>query len=164
MKSRSKRILLMSIGLLISVFSMWQIFRDTPLDELLAALSKPNYLWLVPNMLFVMGSMFQRAYRWKYMLAPIKKVRYPNLLAATCIGFMANNILPLRLGEYARAHSLSHQDEDVSKSSALATIFIERMVFDLFALLLIFGVVLYISPLAFDDRLQLGPTRPLPRR
>jgi uncharacterized protein (TIRG00374 family) len=156
MSSRSKRLLLIFIGLVISVVSLWQIFRDTEVDELLNALAKPNYLWLIPNLVFVMGSMFQRAYRWRYMLEPIKRVNYSNLLAATCIGFMANNVLPLRLGEYARAHSLAHQDTDISKSSALATIFVERMVFDLLALLVIFGVVLYISPLAFDEPLRLG--------
>ena len=152
----SKRIILMVMGLLVSAVSLWQIFRDTPAEELWLALQRPNYWWLLPNILFVVLAMYLRAYRWRHMIAPIKIVAYSRLLAATCIGFMANNVLPFRLGEYARAYSLSRQDPDVSKSASLATIFVERMVFDLMALLLIFGVVLYISPLGFDNELQLG--------
>ncbi len=48
---------------------------------------------------------------------------------------------PLRLGEFARAYSLSSQDKDISKSASLATIFVERMVFDLVALLVIFATI-----------------------
>ncbi len=79
------------------------------------------------------------------MLAPIKQVKFKNLLAGTCVGFMANNVLPARLGEFVRAYSLSSQDKDISKSASLATIFVERMIFDLVALLLIFGSILLFS-------------------
>ncbi|HUV30262.1 MAG TPA: lysylphosphatidylglycerol synthase transmembrane domain-containing protein [Acidobacteriota bacterium] len=156
MTGRWRRVIFLLIGFTVSVVSLWQIFRDTPADELWQALEKPNYWWLVPNIFFVVLAMYQRAYRWRFMIAPIKMVSFSRLLAATCIGFMANNILPLRLGEYVRAYSLSRQDGDVSKSSSLATIFVERMVFDLVALLLIFGVVLFISPLHFDEQLRVG--------
>jgi len=60
-----------------------------------------------------------------------------QIACGTWIGFMANNVLPLRLGEFARAYSLSSQDKEISKSASLATIFVERMVFDLVALLVI---------------------------
>jgi len=156
MTIRQKKVISVALGLGISVVLLWQIFRDTPVDELVAALGKPNYWWLLPNLFFVVFAMYQRAFRWRYMVAPIKRVTFPKLLSATCIGFMANNVLPFRLGEYVRAYSLARQDNDISKSASLATIFVERMVFDLVALLMIFGVVLYISPLVFDERLKAG--------
>jgi uncharacterized protein (TIRG00374 family) len=71
------------------------------------------------------------------------------------IGFMANNVLPFRLGEFVRAYSLSSK-EQVSKSASLATIFVERLVFDLLALLAIFGMVLVISPLTVFRELKIG--------
>jgi hypothetical protein len=102
--------------------------------------------------------MYQRAERWKYMLNPIAKIKYKTLLAATCVGFMANNILPLRLGEFVRAYSLSRQDNRVTKSASLATIFVERMVFDLLALLIILAVILAIFPIKLmqDSNYKMG--------
>lgn len=145
-----------ALGLSISLFALWQIFGDTDPEELLAAIKAPNYWLLMPNVILIILAMYQRAFRWRFMLDPIKRVAFPRLLAATCIGFMANNILPLRLGEYVRADSLARQDPDVSKSSSLATIFVERMVFDLVALLGILAIVLVMTPLHFDENLKVG--------
>jgi uncharacterized protein (TIRG00374 family) len=54
------------------------------------------------------------------------------------IGFMANNVLPMRLGEIVRAYSLG-MSAGVSKSTAFATIVVERA-FDLLAILLFLGL------------------------
>jgi uncharacterized protein (TIRG00374 family) len=56
------------------------------------------------------------------------------------IGYMANNVLPARLGEFVRAYVLSRK-EGVRKSTTLATIFIER-IFDGLSLLFILGALL----------------------
>jgi uncharacterized protein (TIRG00374 family) len=154
--TNQKKVLYLLIGLGISVVLLWLLFRNINFTELVAALRGANYLWLIPNILFIVLTMYQRAFRWRYMIAPIKKVQFSKLLAATCIGFMANNVLPLRLGEFVRAYSLSSQDKEVTKSASLATIFVERMVFDLVALLLIFGAVLYVSHLSLDESMKYG--------
>jgi uncharacterized protein (TIRG00374 family) len=133
------------IGLSISAVLVWALFRNIDTQLLLAALKQANYWWFAPMIVFIAFTMYQRAYRWRVMLAPIKRVKFPNLLAATCIGFMANNVLPLRMGEFVRAYSLATQDKELTKSASLATIFVERMVFDLVALLVIFGGVLTFS-------------------
>jgi hypothetical protein len=144
------------IGILISVVAIWLLFRGINYDKLLIALRQANYWWILPNLFFVVFAMYQRAWRWRVMLLPVKQVAFPRLLAATCIGFMANNILPLRLGEFVRAYSLAYQDREVSKSASLATIFIERMVFDLVALLLIFGGVLAITTVRIPEEMKVG--------
>jgi uncharacterized protein (TIRG00374 family) len=82
-----------------------------------------------------------RAIRWKYLLLPRKRIAFPSLFSATMIGFMANNLLPARMGEFVRAYIISRK-ESVSGSSAMATIIIERL-FDGFALLTILLVVFY---------------------
>jgi len=151
-----KRIVYLLIGLGISMLLLWLLFHNINFAELGAALRGANYLWLIPNIILIFVTMYQRAFRWRYMLAPIKNVEFSKLLAATWIGFMANNVLPLRLGEFVRAYSLASQDKKVTKSASLATIFVERMVFDLIALLLIFGVVLYVSHLSLDESMKYG--------
>ena len=141
----TKKVTYFVLGVIISIVLLWFLFKDIDFVKLAEALKEANYLWLIPNILLIVFTMYQRAYRWKFMIAPIKMVKFEKLLAATCIGFMANNVLPARLGEFVRAYSLSSQDKDISKSSSLATIFVERMIFDLLALLLIFGAVLTFS-------------------
>lgn len=156
MTGHQKRTLLVVIGFAISIILLIFLFRNIKPGELATALKEANYWWLLPNILMVMFGMYQRAYRWRAMLDPIKRVSYSNLLAATCIGFMANNVLPLRLGEFVRAYSLSRQDPEISKSASLASIFVERMVFDLVALLLIFGVIISYSNLAVHEEMKDG--------
>ena len=142
MTGRGRRCLSIAVGIVISIVFMVLLFRNIDFSELIGALRGANYYWLIPNIVLIMFTMYQRAYRWAFMIRPVKEVPFHKLLAATCIGFMANNVLPLRLGEFVRAYSLSYQDRQVSKSASLATIFVERMVFDLVALLLILGVVI----------------------
>lgn len=156
MTHQQKRNLYIALGIFISVALLWLLFRNIDFSELADALRTANYWWLIPNMAIIVLTMYLRAYRWRFMLAPIKHVHYDNLLAATCIGFMANNVLPLRLGEFVRAYSLAYQDTEISKSASLATIFVERMVFDLVALLIIFGAVVASSHLDIHEDMQRG--------
>lgn len=156
MTSGTTRKIYVFLGLAISAALIWALFRNINFGELWAALRHANYVWIIPNVLLSMLTMYQRAFRWRHMMAPITRVPFEKLLSATCIGFMANNVLPLRLGEFVRAYSLAYQETRVTKSAALATIFVERMVFDLVALLLIFGAVVASSHLALQDDMRTG--------
>jgi uncharacterized protein (TIRG00374 family) len=88
--------------------------------------------------------MLFRAERWKYLLRSVSKFKASNLFPSVMIGFMANNILPVRLGEFLRAYSLGAKTGE-SRSSIFATIVIER-IFDSFALLLMFWLVILFVP------------------
>lgn len=156
MTKNQRKYLSLTVGVLVSGLVMWALFRNIDFSELWRALQAANYLLLIPNIALVVLAMYQRAYRWKFMVEPIKQVSYSKLLAATCIGFMANNVLPLRLGEFVRAYSLAYQDKDVSKSSSLGMIFVERMVFDLAALLLIFGAVIAVASVNITAEIRTG--------
>jgi len=151
-----RRLISTLLGLVVSIILMWALFRKIDFVELGEALKGANYFWLLPNIFLIVASLYMRAYRWSFMIQPIKRVDFSTLSAATCIGFMANNVLPLRLGELARAYSLSYQDKEISKSSSLATIFVERMVFDLVALLLIFGVIVSITTVDITEHMRVG--------
>jgi uncharacterized protein (TIRG00374 family) len=144
------------LGIAISAFFLILIFYNVDLKELGRALKSADYFWLIPNIMMVVFAMFQRAERWKFMLRPIASVKYGKLLSATCIGFMANNVLPFRLGEFVRAYALARKESRITKSASLATIFVERMVFDLLALLLILAVILLFTPIVVDDKFKFG--------
>ena len=106
-------------------------------------MKKADYLYLIPAIALVFLMMWLRAIRWKYLFEPIKKIRMASLFSSLMIGFMANNILPARIGEFVRAYSIGKK-ENLSKSLSLATIVVERIL-DGFVLL----VFLFISLIFF---------------
>ena len=81
-----------------------------------------------------------RALRWRYLLRPIKDAEFVHLFSASAIGLMANNLLPARLGEIARAWVIGEK-ADISKTASFATIVVER-VFDGFTVIFFLAVVL----------------------
>ncbi len=69
-----------------------------------------------------------RAIRWQLILRDVGGSRLPlgPLWHATAIGFMANNLLPVRAGEFARAYA-ARQALPVRFTTALASIGVERV-------------------------------------
>src|SRR2546427_620826 len=83
-----------------------------------------------------------RAIRWRLMLRDASGAPLPlgPLWHATAIGFMANNLLPVRAGELARAYA-ARQGAGVRFTTALASIAVER-VFDGLTLVALFTLAL----------------------
>jgi len=128
------------VGIIISGVFLYLAFRKIEFKEVGQAFKDANYLYVAVSGALAVVSLWVRAYRWKYLLSPVKKIGIPSLFSSTMIGFMANNLLPARLGEFIRAYSIGSK-ENISKSSALATIVIER-VFDGFTVLSFLAIVL----------------------
>ena len=63
-------------------------------------LIEAKYLILAVVVYFI--SLGFRAFRWKYLLIDVKKVNLFVLFQAVCVGYMANNIMPFRIGELVR--------------------------------------------------------------
>jgi uncharacterized protein (TIRG00374 family) len=68
-----------------------------------------------------------RAARWRWLLRPIKVVRYLRMLGYTYVGYLANNVLPARLGELVRSHAAG-EGEGLSRTTVLGTVVVERIV------------------------------------
>jgi uncharacterized protein (TIRG00374 family) len=132
------------IGILVSLIFLYLAFRKVDYVELWTALKDANYWFIIPNVILVLFSMWMRAFRWKYMVNPIKKVGLGRLFSSVMIGFMANNVLPARLGEFVRAYSLGTK-ECISKSASFATIVVERL-FDGISILFILWITLLLFP------------------
>ena len=76
-----------------------------------------------------------KAIRWKQLVSPVKEVPVRKIAAPMMIGFMANNLLPARLGEVFRVLVLSRQ-EQISVAAVVSSVAIERLL-DVFALLVL---------------------------
>ncbi len=123
------------IGLAFSVALLALFFWQVDLSETADALKSANYLWFIPGIAIYFIAVYFRTARWGFLLSPMKKVPSKRLYPIVVIGYMANNLLPLRLGELVRSYYVGEK-EGVSKTAALATIIIER-VFDGIGLLII---------------------------
>jgi hypothetical protein len=139
---RHRRLIL---GSLLSVLFLYLAFRKSDLGELWEILGTTRVALLVPAVVLTLLSFWLRSIRWRHLLAHVKPVPVGRLFRATMIGFMANNLLPARLGELYRAHVIGRW-EGISRSAALATIAVER-IFDLFTMLVLLVVVALVSPL-----------------
>jgi hypothetical protein len=132
------------LGIVSSAFFLALALRNVSFAELFKALAQANYFFLIPSLILTFLVYGCRAIRWHYMLIPIKPVKISRLFNITVIGFMVNNILPIRIGELARAYILGKR-ESLSKSLAFATIIIERLLDGLTILSFLIPIVLLFS-------------------
>ena len=116
------------IGVLISILLLWWALRGLKLNDLLAVLPNVNFWWLLPGIAVYFLGVWARAWRWHYLLRPLKKISTNTMFPIVAIGYAGNNILPARAGELLRAVVLKRR-QGVPVSASLATIIVER-VFD----------------------------------
>lgn len=141
-----KRSLRFAIGIVISAACVWWAMREVRPAEVWSALRQANYLGFIGLMLLTLFGFWIRAFRWRWLVTAGRPISIRSLYSATMIGFMANNLFPLRLGEFVRAWALGRR-ENLSKTTVFATVVVERVV-DMITLLAIFGVALLLHPIS----------------
>ena len=133
------------IGLVLSAIFVALFFVTVDSRRLLDALMGANYVYVAPGIgLYLIGVWF-RTLRWRRLLHHIRPIPTARLFPVVVVGYMANNLLPLRLGELVRSYYIGDR-EKVSKTAALVTIFIERLL-DAITLLLFILVIAIFVPL-----------------
>ena len=132
------------LGLVASGALIYLIATQFDLAQALRAIRSADPLWLGLAtasycLLFVL-----RGRRWVVLLQPIKKVSTGAATEAFLIGFMANNVLPARLGDVTRALVLAKR-EKVPRSATFSNVMLER-IFDGLTVVAILSLVLWIAP------------------
>jgi len=110
-----------SLGLLLLL--LYQV----DIREVGDALAQANYVYVIPAIAIYFLAVYFRAVRWRYLLTPLGVFPASRLYPVVIIGYMANNLLPARLGELVRSYYLARRERGVNASSALATIAVERV-------------------------------------
>jgi uncharacterized protein (TIRG00374 family) len=116
-----------AIGILISVGCVYLVLRGVDLSQTADLLGGARPAWLLVAVASVTADLFFRALRWQCLIAPIKPVPLRRLSAYMLVGYLANNVLPARLGELVRSHYLGDR-EGISRSATLGTVVVERIV------------------------------------
>ena len=113
------------LGFALSMVLLYLALRGLQLNLVWLALRRANYAWLVPGIVVYFIGLGIRAWRWHYLLRPIKPISTARLFPITAIGYMGNNIYPVRAGELLRVYLLRRM-EAIPISASLATILMER--------------------------------------
>lgn len=92
------------VGIAISAFFAWATLSRVDLPAASGALGRATPIGVGLVFIFVWLEIAVRAWRWRFLLSPLGSVSYGQAFAYTCIGYFANTMLPMRLGDVARAY------------------------------------------------------------
>jgi uncharacterized protein (TIRG00374 family) len=115
------------IGILVSAVCVYLALRGVDLGRTADILGGARLPWLLLAVMSVTADLAFRALRWQRLIAPIRPVPLRRLSGYMLVGYLANNVLPARLGELVRSHYLGDR-EGISRSATLGTVIVERVV------------------------------------
>lgn len=114
------------LGIAVSGALLYIIATQFDLPAALNAIRMADPFWLGLSTVAYTCLFVLRGYRWRVLLSPIKPVTTRAATEVFLIGFMANNLLPARLGDVARAFVLARR-EQVPASATFSNVMLERI-------------------------------------
>jgi uncharacterized protein (TIRG00374 family) len=130
-------------GVIISLIALFVVIRLASWQDLSKAFSTIQIVYLIPGLALVTLWLVIRAVTWRTLLEG--KPSLSQTFRAINIGYLLNNLLPLRAGELGRAIVLG-KSSGLGTSNVLSTIVIERA----FDLAFAAGLLLSTLPLALE--------------
>ena len=125
------------IGILVSAVCLWWALRGTDWGQVGRTLARADPWLLLAVAAGSLVAVGLRGLRWRLFLPPGAPAPGRELVTATGIGLMANNVLPVRIGEFVRPWVLGRRTA-VPVTTAFGSLLVERL-FDACVLL---GVLL----------------------
>lgn len=115
------------VGIILSIALLWYALREVDPAEVVREIRRADP-WLFLLSVIAATLVFPiRAWRWRTLLAAsVPDTSFRSRMAATSIGFMGNNILPARIGEFARAYAFSRM-ENITVVGSLGSLVVERL-------------------------------------
>ncbi len=114
-------------GLVVSAVCIVLVLRaadPAQTAEVLATAQAPLVLLLVA---LVVGDVLLRSTRWHRLLRPVAPLPWATVVRFAWIGFLANSVLPARLGEVVRSVLLGRH-AGISRTMVLGTVVVERVI------------------------------------
>ncbi len=126
------------IGLIFSVISIPIVLAGVNLPDLLAKLAQADGRFILLGIVIIGLIPFVRALRWQVVLRA--KTPFWAVFHAENVGYLINNVLPLRMGEPARAMMLS-RSTSIPAAEALSTVVLSRIA-DMIAIVGLLGLAI----------------------
>ncbi len=147
------------LGMAVTAISVWLAVRGIPLEEVVQAIRESNFWSLLAlSAPCYLMSVYFRALRWRHLVQPLGDVPRSLLYRSTALGFMANNLLPLRIGEVIRALTMA-RDSGIPLASVVGTVALERVLDVVTVLAMSLGGIAYLvsaSPPGPEGPSELG--------
>ncbi len=116
-----------TFGIGVSLVAIRILLGSVDVPEVIDVLRGAAPAWILVMFATTLVDIGARGARWQALLAPIAALPYRRVLGYTYLGYLANNILPARLGELVRSHALG-EGEGISRTTVLGTVVVERIV------------------------------------
>jgi len=115
------------VGLGVTLASLAWVLNGVDFRQVGRDIARAN-LWVLvlPSVPTYVLALWVRALRWRHLTDALAPVEPRLLFRAVALGFMANNLFPLRLGELIRAFVLA-RDTGLSSGAVFGTVIVERM-------------------------------------
>lgn len=140
--NRSRHWQTLVVGLVtVGLFALF--LRGIDMREAWRAVLGAHVGWLAAAAGATVMTYVLRAWRWRWILRPLGRVRFSTAFRATVMGFAASFVLPGRVGELLRPYALARK-ERLNPAAAMATIIVERL-FDLCTVLLLFAFAIFVA-------------------
>jgi hypothetical protein len=146
---RQRRLLLrLAISATLVGFLVWRV----NIGAALRTLTDVNYVYALPALALFSLAKLIFAVRWRVMLARLGQPPVPTLFGTILVSNMANNVLPLRLGDVLRVQ-VPAQRHGISRSGLASSVFVTETLLDgvTFAVLAMVGVTLLNVPGTLHD-------------
>ncbi len=143
MTIRRQRLWFIALGISVSGVFLWLAFRGTHFYEVLELVRGADLTLGIPLVLLLGLSYWAKAVRWRMLLRPVRSTTASKLFPAIIVGYAANNILPLQLGEVVRMYIVSRRLR-VGNVQVLGTMVLERML-DFLTILVLLGLSVAVS-------------------
>jgi uncharacterized protein (TIRG00374 family) len=140
------------LGVAVSAALFAYLLRSVDLPQLGRELGDTHWGWALLTAALAPVGLWARARRWRYLFPPDEPP--PALVPAVMIGYMANNLLPLRAGEIVRVYVVARR-WGRGFWTTLATLVVER-VLDSLAIVLVLAVLVLVVPVPAQLRWGAG--------
>ncbi len=129
--------------------------RRIGVDNVVESIVRSDFTWVLIASALMALSLFVRAAAWYWIVRaalPNRPVRRRDVTSATMIGVLMSATLPARLGEPARALSLSRRTGRVRETfPVLVGTLVSQTMLNIVALLLLGGIIVSTTPLFHSD-------------
>lgn len=116
------------ISIVVTALALWFSLRDLDFEGVWAAIRRASLLPLlglsVPAHLL---NLWLRGLRWRHLAERVAPISRSTLVRGQAVGFMANNVFPLRIGEVLRAWYVA-RETGASGAAILGTVIVERVI------------------------------------
>jgi uncharacterized protein (TIRG00374 family) len=131
------------LGIAVSAVAIYFVISQVSPEQLGEALRTARYVYLLPTALFLLTGLVTRAVRWRVLLSdglPLWRA-----FSIMNVAYLVNGLLPLRIGEVARAYLATRADPPVPVMMSFSTIIVERLL-DLLAVVVLLAFALAAGP------------------